>query len=699
MVSRPLTVQFYVFRNVHWPMFEALYEYLGSRPDVGERIICLPSLERLRNGASYALAERLLSMDATITSYPSQRPADITFVADTVAGLVRGCGVIVNVGHGTISKGYYFTDSIWTERENWVDLLCVPGDYAASRFSSLLRTRVVATGMPKLDPVFAGRHSRDALCRQLQIDPARRIVLYAPTFNEDLSSVYLFAERFAEFAAPDRVVLIKLHGSTKNDTVNAYRELATRTPGLVFVEDPNIAPSLGGADVMISDVSSVVMEFMALDKPVILFDNPNMRRYHGYNPEDIEHAWRDLGTRVDSVDGATAALTDVLAHGDGRSAVRQAYASRLFADRAGQASARVWDAATATLEFVGPPSRRPPLMPMISLLLPVSPDTLFLVRRLVSQVRLFAVMPIELRLVCVGRSPELDRYVRTLREYPPLPGVHVTQVQDAAGVDRAMSEAARASAGDYIMFVQPRVIVHRGFDYFLHKTFLHNPEALALTTLSTIAGDADRVRYQREALDDVGEERAAYHFINWHRGETVGDFKSRTPPPVMIFRRVLLKQLPDSFTAAMAGLANSGHLKVAASVFCAVMPGVVIEQARAYLRAKPAARPALALGVLSSGIFVLFADVVQPLLTDLVKAGATAAELAPIVPMALQGHRCDLATAKDVRALLKKFPTLVRDLDAEIAVLTRYLDRCRMADPRAGAVADRPQRLGMGDNG
>ena len=157
-MTRPLTVQFYVFRNVHWPMFEELFRYLGTRPEVGQRVICVPSLTRLRNGQSHALADTLLGLGVPVTTRPNARPADVTFIADTVGGLVRGCGAIVNVGHGTISKGYYFTDGIWTERENWVDLLCVPGDYAASRLAPILRTRVVATGMPKPDPVFGRRH-------------------------------------------------------------------------------------------------------------------------------------------------------------------------------------------------------------------------------------------------------------------------------------------------------------------------------------------------------------------------------------------------------------------------------------------------------------------------------------------------------------------------------------------------------------
>lgn len=655
-------------------MFEELYAYLGTRDDVGERIICLPSLERLQSGQSDQLAERLLSLGATITAHPAARPVDVTFIADTVAGLVRGCGVVANVGHGTISKGYYFTDSVWTERENWVDLLCVPGAYAAERFKPLLRTRVVATGMPKLDPVFAGRHSREALCRQLQIDPARRIVLYAPTFNEDLSSAHLFADRFAELAAPDRTLLIKLHGSTLAPTIDAYRALATRTPGIVFVDDPNIAASLGGADVMISDVSSVFMEFMALDKPVILFDHPQMQRYHGYNPDDIEHAWRDLATRTDSFDATKAALDDVLSRGDERSAVRQRYAAQLFADRSGRASAQVWQATLDTIDAVGPPASRPPLVPTISLLVQLTPDNLFLVRRLLGQAQFFAVMPIELRVVQMGSSPELERYLEDLRRFGAFAGVHVTTAADGPDVDRGLTAAARAAIGEYVMFVRPNVVLHRGFDYFLHKTFLHHPDVQALTPLSTTAGDSHRTAYEREPLDGAPDERAAYQFINWHRGETIGEFKSPTPPPVVIVRAALVKHLSASFLTGLAGLANSGHLKVAASVYCALMPGAAIKQALDYLRAPPAERPTLALDVLKSGIFAVFPDVAMRLLTDLMKVGATGEELEPVLAMATRGIRGDVATLKSVRAIVARLPTLAKPLEVKIALVERFVE-------------------------
>lgn len=671
---RSLTVQFYVYRNVHWPMFEALFEYLGTHPDVAERIICLPSLDRLKVGASHALSHHLLSLGVPVTSHPAQRPADVTFVADTVGGRVRGCGLIVNVGHGTISKGYYFTDSVWTERENWVDLLCVPGDSAADKFRSILRTRVVATGMPKLDPVFAGRFTREALCDRYRIDPGKRIVLYAPTFNDDLSSVYLFESRFREMARADRHVLIKLHGSTKPATVDAYRAMAAETPGLTFVDDPNIAPSLGGADVMISDVSSVFMEFMALDKPVILFDHPNMARYHGYNPADIEHAWRDLGTRTTDFESTLTALARVSADGDGKSAIRQRYAAQLFADRSGHAAERVWREVLTTWDAIGPPQGRAPLVPQISLLLQLTPDNLFLIRRLIDTVQFLSVMPIELRLVQVGTSPEVEAFLHCVRDALPFASMHVDRVDDIAQVEHALSLSAKAAAGDYVMFARPHVIVHRGFDYLLHKTFVNHPTVVALTTVTSQPGDAERSRHQKESLEGMTDERAAYQFINWHRGETIADFKSPTAPPVVIFRRQVLKHLPDAFMTGLAGLSNSGHLKVAASVLVAMMPGSLIQQTLQFFKADAASRRRLVIDLLNSGAPVLFSELAVPVMRTLIKAGATADELAGLMPMLLRDRHCDAAMLGEAKAMLARYPSLVAQVDRELEIVRPYLE-------------------------
>ena len=201
-----LTIQFYIYKNVHWPMFKQLYHYIKKQDNVKEIVFCIPNIESITNNINYTDLDNIYQLSEKIVQNPIEANADITFIADTVAGKVRDCGYIVNIGHGTISKGYYFTESIWTERENWVDLLCVPGGYAKKQFDKILKTKVIATGMPKLDPVFSNEYTKEKLCDSLNFDIDKKIVLYAPTFNKDLSSVFDFENRFHEFNNKDYYV-------------------------------------------------------------------------------------------------------------------------------------------------------------------------------------------------------------------------------------------------------------------------------------------------------------------------------------------------------------------------------------------------------------------------------------------------------------------------------------------------------------
>jgi hypothetical protein len=315
---------------------------------------------------------------------------------------------------------------------------------------------------------------------------------------------------------------------------------------------------------------------------------------------------------------------------------------------------------------------RRPLVPMITLVAQITPDNLFLLRRLLDQVQLFAVMPIELRLVQLGTSVSLERFVDELCHFGMFANVDAVRVDDGAMVEKALSAQARAAAGEYVMFVRPNVVVHRGFDYFLHKTFLANPQALALTPVSTLEGEAHRDHFARESLDGLTQERASYQFINWHRGETIADFKSPDAPPVVIFRASLVSKLPDAFFTGLAGLANSGHLKVAPSVCISLVPSALIQQMVTYLRSSGAERRTLALDALKSQAFLVFPDVAAQLVPDLLTAGAKAHEVAPIIDVAILGRHGDLETLKDLRRAVARQPALTRPLDERIDLIARY---------------------------
>jgi hypothetical protein len=94
------------------------------------------------------------------------------------------------------------------------------------------------------------------------------------------------------------------------------------------------------ADVMISDVSSIFIEFILLDKPVVLVQNPRIEEFVSYRPDDIEYLTRDCATVVDSMQELLPAVHRELKEAERLSKVRQEYARLLDYKRDGRSAER-----------------------------------------------------------------------------------------------------------------------------------------------------------------------------------------------------------------------------------------------------------------------------------------------------------------------------------------------------------------------
>jgi CDP-glycerol glycerophosphotransferase (TagB/SpsB family) len=112
------------------------------------------------------------------------------------------------------------------------------------------------------------------------------------------------------------------------------------------VDDLDISPFLALADVLITDVSSTMFEFAALDKPVVLFDSPDWGKYENYNPEDIEFTWRDFALRTNTLEEMREAVKRSLEQPTEFSAIRTKYTQQLLANyKDGLAAERIVEAA------------------------------------------------------------------------------------------------------------------------------------------------------------------------------------------------------------------------------------------------------------------------------------------------------------------------------------------------------------------
>ena len=103
---------------------------------------------------------------------------------------------------------------------------------------------------------------------------AQKMILYAPTFSPSLTSApYMVSEVEKLAQHPEYLILIKFHDLMDKSWVQTYEGLALKYDNIKIERNHSILKYLLMADLMVSDTSSVIYEFLLLDKPVITFKN------------------------------------------------------------------------------------------------------------------------------------------------------------------------------------------------------------------------------------------------------------------------------------------------------------------------------------------------------------------------------------------------------------------------------------------
>lgn len=252
-------------------------------------------------------------------------------------------GVKVQIFHGLAGEkqGHF-------RIRNYFDLYLTQGPYFTERFEQLAKKHrdftVTETGWSKLDPLYQNhdihQQERDRILRE---SGKKKLILYAPTFSPSLTSAITAQKEIFKLAWQEDVyVMIKFHDLMDSQVVNAYKTAAEHAPNVSIVEDRNILKYLIMADMMISDTSSVVYEFILLNKPVITIRS---------TAETIN--WRDLSSASNLVDAVNHELT----HDDFKN-------SRLNTIRTyhpytdGKSSERMIEATQQYLEKFGVPEKR-----------------------------------------------------------------------------------------------------------------------------------------------------------------------------------------------------------------------------------------------------------------------------------------------------------------------------------------------------
>jgi CDP-glycerol glycerophosphotransferase (TagB/SpsB family) len=221
------------------------------------------------------------------------------------------------------------------------DLYCTTGAADTQAFTAKARElghfAVKETGWPKLDP-FMREHGADAP-PPLRPQP---VILYHSTFSPSWSAAPILYDIIRELSASGRWRwIVTLHPKTDPHVVAQYRGLESAF--LRFATEDNILDLFPQVDMMISDTSSALNEFLLTYKPVVTFKN----RRPGPQLIDIDRPELLPG----AIERSLARPPELM------SAIRQ-YADSIHPYRDGRSSERVL---AAVDEFIaaGARNRRP----------------------------------------------------------------------------------------------------------------------------------------------------------------------------------------------------------------------------------------------------------------------------------------------------------------------------------------------------
>ncbi len=194
---------------------------------------------------------------------------DAVFVpGDRVPAFIPGIKVEVFHGLDESKRG-----NIYPER-GMFDLYCTEGPGRTGMLEPLAEQRryfrVRETGWAKLDSLFSyAEHAPNY---------ERPQVLYTSTFTPRLSGAAALYEEIKRLSRSSNWQwLVTLHPKLAPETMAKYRALANEN--LAFFENDKVIELLHRADVMICDNSSILQEFLLLNKPVVTFANRDPQSY------------------------------------------------------------------------------------------------------------------------------------------------------------------------------------------------------------------------------------------------------------------------------------------------------------------------------------------------------------------------------------------------------------------------------------
>jgi hypothetical protein len=282
-------ILFDLVQEYYWPAMEPIYRVMAKDPSY-ELMVRIGPNQKRRLGLFLVSQKKKIEQEYRgrgFTVTDRQTGFDAVICGDTVKHPERfGTTLLCNVDHGPCFKTLRYRNLLKQPGTRYV--VFAEGRYRMEKLAKYgldKKETCFDVGLPKLDPFFWGEYRRDDLVKKHALDPAKKVVLYAPTYKP--TSIFMVGEHLVRLL-PEYNVVVKLHPYSWTGKYAPHRQhelferLAAKHTGLVLVPpaDHNIMPYLWAADTMISEGSSVINEYLALGRCGIIVDLEDDRLKH-----------------------------------------------------------------------------------------------------------------------------------------------------------------------------------------------------------------------------------------------------------------------------------------------------------------------------------------------------------------------------------------------------------------------------------
>lgn len=167
------------------------------------------------------------------------------------------------------------------QRSGYWDYLSIPSEFFREVFvpAFAYAHAELPVGSPRNDElVLSNADTTRAAKAQLGLDPQRQTVLYAPTFRDGQRgpvALELDLDEWVAEMATDFQLLVRPHYLNR---INVPRHLRRHVVDVSSIKDTNLV--MLAADLLVTDYSSVMFDYLVLDRPQVLYTY-DLERYSG----------------------------------------------------------------------------------------------------------------------------------------------------------------------------------------------------------------------------------------------------------------------------------------------------------------------------------------------------------------------------------------------------------------------------------